>query len=202
MPGNLSFAEAASIPYGAHTALYFLSDRARIKFGQNVLIIGASGGVGMFAVQVARYYGGEVTGVCGASNIEFIRLLGTNNVVNYQEEDFTTYGKSYDLIMEVVVGQISFAKYRNSLKPVGLYLAVAGGIGDMFIAMLTMMFCNRTLVFGTPPNRKGDLIFLKELIEAGHIKTPIDRVFSLEQTAEAHHYFENAKRKGGVVMSV
>lgn len=201
-PEALSFEEATLIPYGAHTALYFLRDRAKIKPGQKVLINGASGGVGMFAVQIARYFGAEVTGVCSASNVEFVRSLGAHYVVNYQKEDFTANGKNYDVIMDVVVGQISFAKYRNSLKPGGLYLAVAGGVGDMFTAMFSSLFCSRKLIFGTPPNRKEDLIFLTQLIEAGHLKMPIDHVFSLEQTAEAHRFFENTKRRGGVVITI
>jgi NADPH:quinone reductase-like Zn-dependent oxidoreductase len=202
MPENLSYSEAASIPYGAHTALYFLRDRAKIKPGQKILIQGASGGVGLFAVQLAKYYGAEVTGVCSASNVEFVKTLGADKVIDYTREDYTLNDEKYDIVMDIVYGKISFSRCKHSLNPKGLYIAVAGGLKEMYQAIYTSLGRGKKVIFGTPPNKAEDLIYLKELIEAGHLKIPIDRTFKLEQTADAHRYFETSKRKGCVAIII
>ena len=130
-PANLTSEEAAVLPFGAGTALYFLRDLAKLQRGQSVLINGASGGVGTYAVQLARYYGAEVTGVCSTPNVALVRSLGADRVIDYTQEDFTTSGETYDIIMDTVVGKTSFSRCKGSLKPKGLYLAVAGGLQEM-----------------------------------------------------------------------
>ena len=127
-PANLTYEEAAAVPFGAGTALYFLRDMAKLQRGQKVLINGASGGVGVYAVQLAKYYGAEVTGVCSTANVELVKSLGADKVIDYTQEDFTKSGETYDIIVDTVVGKTSFSRCKDSLKPNGLYLAVAGGL--------------------------------------------------------------------------
>jgi NADPH:quinone reductase-like Zn-dependent oxidoreductase len=130
-PSNLTYEEAAALPFGAGTALYFLRDMAKIKPGQKVLVNGASGGVGVYAVQLAKYYGAEVTAVCSAANVELVKSLGANKIIDYTKQDFTQNGETYDIIVDTVVGKTSFSRCKNSLKPKGLYLAIAGGLREM-----------------------------------------------------------------------
>jgi len=130
----LTYAEAASIPFGATTALYFLRDRARLQPGQKLLIIGASGCTGVYAIQLARYYGAEVTGVCSTGNLELVRSLGADQAIDYTQEDFTRNGQAYDVIFDMVPGKSAFARCKSSLKPNGLYLSGAGGL-DAFAQM-------------------------------------------------------------------
>ena len=202
MPANLSFEEAASIPFGAGTALYFLRDRAKIRPGQKVLVIGASGGVGVYAVQLARYFGAEVTGVCSTGNVELVKSLGAFQVIDYTREDFTRNGVVYDVIVDTVSGKASFARYKASLAPKGLYLAVAGGLKEIFQSLQTSLTGGKKLVFGTPTENSADLSFLKALAEQGHIKPVIDRRYPLEQAAEAHRYVDTGRKRGSVVLEV
>jgi len=201
-PGNLTFAEAASIPFGATTALYFLRDMANLQPGQKVLIIGASGCTGVYAVQLAKYYGAEVTGVCSKSNLEMVRSLGADHAIDYTQEDFTRNGQTYDVIFDMVPGKFSFARYKSSLKPNGLYLAGAGGLGAFGQMAWTALTGGKKVIAGVAPDRKEDLIFLKELLEDGKLKPVIDRRYSLEQTAEAHRYADTGHKKGSVVITV
>ena len=201
-PSNLSYEEAATLPFGAGTALYFLRDMAKIKRGQKVLVNGASGGVGVYAVQLAKYYGAEVTGVCSAANVELVKSLGTDKVIDYTSEDFTQNGETYDVIVDIVVGKTSFSRCKNSLRPKGLYLAVAGGLHEMGQMIWTSMTGGRKVIFGSPAECKEDLVFIKELVEAGKLKPVIDRRYPLEQTAEAHRYVDTGHKKGSVVITV
>jgi NADPH:quinone reductase-like Zn-dependent oxidoreductase len=201
-PANLTYEEAAAIPYGAGTALYFLRDIAKLQRGQNVLINGASGGVGTYAVQLARYYGAEVTGVCSTTNVALVRSLGADKVIDYTREDFTTSGETYDLIVDTVVGKTSFSRCRGSLKPKGLYLAVAGGLREMVQMLWTAITGGKKVVFGSAAERKEDLVFIKGLVEAGQLKPAIDRRYPLEQIVEAHRYVEQGHKKGNVVVTV
>jgi NADPH:quinone reductase-like Zn-dependent oxidoreductase len=130
-PANVTYAEAAAIPFGATTALYFLRDLGNIQGGQKILINGASGSVGSAAVQLARYFGAEVTGVCSTANLELVKSLGADRVIDYTKEDFRTSGETYDIILDSVVGKVSFAECKDSLKEKGFYLAVAGGLKEM-----------------------------------------------------------------------
>ncbi len=201
-PTNLSFEEAAALPYGAHTSLYFLRDRARIQPGQKVLIKGASGGVGMYAVQVARYLGAEVTGVCSAGSFDFVKSLGAAKVIDYSLEDFTQNGQMYDVIFDTVLGDVSFKKVRKSLKPGGFYVTVAGGIHEMLQSIRTGIAEGRKVIFGTPPSKPENLITIKSMVEKGELKPCIDTVYPMDSIIEAHIHAERGGRKGSVVVQL
>ena len=203
-PGNITYEQAATVPYGALTALYFLRDKGRIKSGQKVLVKGASGGVGAFAVQLAKYFGAEVTGVCSTANLEFVRSLGADKVIDYTKEDFTQNGEKWDIIFDIVVGKTSFSRYKNSLNPRGYYLAVAGGLKDMIQMILTSMTGGRKVIFGggAACEKKENLVFLKELIEEGKLKAIVDKSYPLEQIADAHRYVEAGHKKGNIAVRV
>ncbi|MHA1937138.1 MAG: NAD(P)-dependent alcohol dehydrogenase [Candidatus Thorarchaeota archaeon] len=203
-PANISYEEAAAVPFGACTALYFLKEKANIQSGQKVLINGASGGVGTYAVQLAKYFGTEVTGVCSTKNLELVKSLGADKVIDYTKEDFTKSGETYDIIFDLVGGEISFSRIRNSLKENGFFLAVAGGLKEAIQMVWTSVIGDKKVIFGggTASERKDYLLFLSELIEAGKIKPVIDRRYPLEQTAEAHRYVEKGQKRGNVVITV
>jgi NADPH:quinone reductase-like Zn-dependent oxidoreductase len=201
-PANLTWEEAASIPFGATTALYFLRDMAKLQPGQKILIIGASGCTGVYAVQLARYYGAEVTGVCSTRNLEMVRTLGADHVIDYTREDFTQNGQMYDVIFDMVPRKFSFARYQSSLKPKGLYLAGAGGLEAFAQMAWTALRGGKKVIAGVAPDRAEDLVFLKELLEAGKLKPVIDRRYPLEQTAEAHRYTDTGHKRGSVVITV
>jgi NADPH:quinone reductase-like Zn-dependent oxidoreductase len=201
-PANLSYEEAAALPYGAGTALYFLRDMARLQRGQKVLVNGASGGVGVYAVQLAKYYGAEVTGVCSTANVELVRSLGADKVIDYTKQDFTQNGETYDIIVDMVVGKTSFARCKSSLVSKGLYLAVAGGLKEMIQMPWTSITGGKKVLAGMPPERKEELILIKELVEAGKIKPVIDRCYPLAQAAEAHRYVDTGRKKGCVVITI
>jgi NADPH:quinone reductase-like Zn-dependent oxidoreductase len=201
-PANLSYAEAASIPFGASTALFYLRDKAKVQPGQRVLVIGASGGVGVYLVQLARRYGAEVHAVCSAANAELARSLGASRVYDYVKEDFTKSGEQYDVIADTVVGQNSFARCKGSLTDNGQYLAIAGGARELFHGIWTSLTGGKKVHFGSSDESKQDLLTLKELAEQGAIKPVIDRRYPLEQTAEAHRYVETWRKRGSVVIEV
>jgi NADPH:quinone reductase-like Zn-dependent oxidoreductase len=205
-PVNLSYEEAASIPNGALTALPFLRDKGKIQSGQTVLIYGASGSVGIAAVQLAKYYGTEVTGVCSTANLEWVKSLGADHVIDYTQEDFTENGKTYDIIFDTV-GKRSFSACKGSLTGEGIYLATVPTPAMMLQALWTAKLGRKKVKFiaaGLRPAREKikDLVFLTELIEAGKIKAAIDRCYSLEQIVEAHRYVEQCHKKGNVVITV
>jgi len=205
-PVNLSYEEAASIPNGALTALPFLRDKANIRSGQTVLIYGASGSVGAAAVQLAKYYGAKVTGVCSTTNLEWVKSLGADQVIDYTQEDFTENGKTYDIIFDTI-GKRSFSECKGSLTDKGIYLATVPTPVIMLQALWTAKNGSKKVKFaatGLRPAREKikDLVFLTKLIEAGKIKPVIDRRYPLEQMAEAHRYVEKGHKKGNVVITV
>jgi NADPH:quinone reductase-like Zn-dependent oxidoreductase len=196
-PAHLTYAEVVSVPFGAMTAFHFLNNLAHVQPGQHVLVNGASGGVGSYAVQLAKEFGAEVTGVCSTRNIDLVRSLGADHVIDYTREDFTKNHASYDMIFHTVVGKMNFATCKDSLKPNGLYLAIAGGLGEM----LTSVW-NKQIVTGTPAEDKASIMIIKDLLEAGKLKPAIDRSYPLAETAEAHRYVETGRKRGGVVITV
>ena len=205
-PVNLSYEQAASIPNGALTALPFLRDKGHLQRGQTVLIYGASGSVGAAAIQLARYFGAEVTGVCSTANLEWVKSLGAHQVIDYTQEDFTDNGKSYDIIFDTV-GKRSFSDSKGSLRETGIYMGTVPTPEMMLQALWTARSGRKKVRFaatGLRPAREKikDLAFLTELIEAGKIKAVIDRCYPLEQIAEAHRYVEQGHKKGNVVINV
>lgn len=200
-PVNLSYEEAAAVPFGAGTALYFLRDKGNIQHGDKILIIGASGGVGSYAVQLAKYFEAEVTGVCSTKNMEMVKSLGADKVIDYTNEDFTQNDETYDLIFDTV-GKIPFSDLKSSLKKKGLYLAVAGGLRETLQMGWTSLVGRQKVIIGTPPERKEELFFLKELCEVGVIKPMIDRCYTLAETAVAHRYVDTGRKRGNVVITV
>lgn len=201
-PINMTYEEAATIPFGATTSLIFLRDKGKIQSGQEVLIYGASGAVGMAAVQLAKFFGAQVTGVCSTAKLELVKSLGADNVIDYTKEDFTQSGKTYDIIFDTS-GKSPFSGCLSSLKSNGLYLrAVHINPSPIFRGLWTSMTSSKKVIGGVAIERKEDLIFLKELIEMGRVKSVIDRRYPLEQTAEAHRYVEQGHKKGNVVITV
>ena len=199
-PSNLTYEEAAALPVGARTALHFLR-KANIQRGQKVLVYGASGSVGTYAVQLARYFGAEVTGVCSTTNLELVKSLGADKVIDYTAEDFSNKGETYDVIFEAV-DKSSFSACLRALKKEGIYVNVTVPLPG--IRMLwTKMTSSKKLILGENlPEKAEDLTFLKELVEAGKIKPVIDRGYPLEQIVEAHRYVDKGHKKGNVVITV
>ncbi len=205
-PGNLTFDEAASSVDGFLTAMPFLRDKGNIHSGQKVLINGASGSIGAAAVQVAKYFGAEVTGVCSSANLEMVSNLGADRVIDYTKEDFTKSDQAYDIIFDTV-GKISFSHCRSSLKRNGIFLEAGIGMGIFPHVIWTSMFGGRKARIAAtgmraPQERTKDLIILKELMETEKIKPVIDRRYSLEQIAEAHRYVDKGHKKGNVVITL
>jgi NADPH:quinone reductase-like Zn-dependent oxidoreductase len=204
-PANLSFEEAAAIPVAAISALQGLRDKGRIRHGQNVLIDGASGGVGTFAVQIAKSFGAEVTAVCSTRNVDQARSLGADHVVDYTRENFTKSGQRYDLILAVNAYHSIFA-YKRALGQDGICVFVGGDLAHVFQAVLLGPLLSRigrkkVCFVGAKMNQK-DLVFLKDLFEAGKVKPVIDRRYPLSDLAEALRYLEQGHAQGKVVIAV
>jgi len=199
-PVNLTYAEAAAVPVGALEALHFLR-KGNIQRGEKVLIIGAGGSIGTYAVQLARDFGAEVTGMDKTGKLAMLRALGADQVIDYTKEDFSKSGGSYDVIIDVI-GKSSYSRCVRALKPFGRYLMANQGLVQSIRGRWTALTSNKKVIFGAAIQKKEDLMHLKELIEAGKIKPVIDRIYPLEQAAEAHRYVETGRKKGNVVITV
>jgi NADPH:quinone reductase-like Zn-dependent oxidoreductase len=204
-PANMTYGEAAAICDGGLTALPFLRDKARIQPGQKILINGASGSIGTVAVQLAKYFGAEVTGVCSTANLELVKSLGADKVIDYTKEDFTQSGQIYDIIFDAV-GKSSFSRCKRVLTQNGVYLSTTLTMATMPQALWTSMIGGKKAMFaatGLRPARERakDLIFLRELIETGKLKSVIDRCYPLEQITEAHRHVDTGHKKGNVVIT-
>ena len=199
-PANLNFEEAAAIPFGGLTALYFMRE-AKIQKGQKVLITGASGSVGTYAVQIAKYYGAEVTAVCRTDKIELVKSLGADKIIDYTKDDFTKNGESYDVIFEVA-GKTPFSDCIKSLTKTGTLLHAVAVPAVTIQMKWESITTGRKMVGGGPENNSEDLIFLRELIESGKLKPIIDRSYPMEQIVEAHKYVGSGNKKGNVVVAI
>jgi NADPH:quinone reductase-like Zn-dependent oxidoreductase len=204
-PANLSFDEAAAVPLAAKTALQGLRDLGHIQSGQKVLINGASGGVGTFAVQLAKYYGADVTAVCSTRNLDLARTLGANHVIDYTEEDFTQNGQQYDLIL-AVNGYHPISAYRRSLTPKGIYVLIGGTLTQLFQALLLGPSMSKKDgqqlgALTLKPNPK-DMPLLKELLETGKVVPVIDKRYPLSQVPEALRYFGEGHARGKIGITV
>ena len=198
---NLTFEEAAAISFGGTTALVFLRNRGKIQSGEKIIIIGASGAVGSAAVQLAKHFGAEVTGVCSATNFELVKSLGADKVIDYTKEDFAQNDKTYDIIMDTV-GTTTFSRIKNSLNERGRLLLVVAGLPELALIPWVLITTNKKVIAGPVNEHAEDLRYLAELNEAGIFKPVIDRTYSLEQTAEAHAYVDKGHKKGNVVITV
>jgi NADPH:quinone reductase-like Zn-dependent oxidoreductase len=199
-PANMTCEEAAVVPYGAIMALYLLR-KQNIRPGQKVLVNGASGGIGSAAVQLARHFGAEVTGVCGTPGLGYVKSLGADKVIDYSKEDFAGSGETYDLIFDIL-GKSSFSRCKNSLSKKGRYLRASFKTRELGQMLWTSMTGGKRVICALAPGSREDLLSVKKLIEAGKIKTVIDKRFPLAQAAEAHRYIEPGQKKGSVVITV
>jgi len=204
-PANLSFEQAAAVPSAGVTALQGLRAKGQIQLGQQVLINGASGGVGMFAVQIAKALGAEVTGVCSTQNVDLVRSLGADHIIDYTQEDFTQNEQRYDLIV-AANGYHPISAYKRALRPTGKYVMTGGANAQMFQAMLLGPWISMTgrkkMGNALKKSNQRDLVFIKELLEAGKVVPVIERRYPLGETAEALQYLEAGHAKGKVVITV
>ncbi len=203
-PENMTHEESAAVVEGGLTALHFLRNKANIKSKQRVLINGASGSVGTASIQVARYFGTEVTGVCSTANLELVKSLGANMVIDYTETDFTRNNQTYDIIFDTT-GKEPFSRCKGSLKQEGVYLN-SGRLSTILSMLWTSKFSRKKAILAATYARPAkeiikDLVFLKKMIEEKKIQSVIDRCYPLEETAEAHRYVETGRKKGNVVIN-
>jgi len=199
-PANTSYEEAAAVPNGAITALSILK-KANISSEQKVLIYGASGSVGTFGVQLAKYYGAEVTGVCSTANLELVKSLGADRVIDYTQEDFTQSGETYDIILDAV-GKTSFSRCKGLLEEKGFYLSTVPTLTLMLQKLWTSMVGGKKIKFAPISDKTEDLVLLKEVIEEGKLKAVIDRTYPWEQIVDAHAYVDTGHKKGNVAITV
>ena len=199
-PSNITFEEAAAIPIGARTALFFLR-KTNIERGQKVLVYGASGSVGSYAVQLAKYLGAEVTGVCSTSNLELVKSLGADKVIDYTKEDFSRNSETYDVIFEAV-NKSSFTDCMKLLKKDGTYINVTEPLPNARMLWTQLTTSKKLILSRNSPETPEALNFLKELVENGSVKVVIDRNYRLEEIVEAHRYVEQGHKKGNVVITV
>ena len=199
-PANMTYDEAAAVPIGGDTALHYLR-KGNIQSGQNILINGAGGSIGTMAVQLAKSFGAEVTAVDSTKKLDMLRSIGADKVIDYTQEDFTKNGETYDVVFDVV-GKSSFSGCISSLKKNGFYLIANPKLSLIVRGIWTSKTSSKNVITGLPKQTIEDLIFLKELIEAGKLKSVIDRRYPLEQVAEAHSYVETGQKTGSVIITL
>jgi NADPH:quinone reductase-like Zn-dependent oxidoreductase len=200
MPAGVSFGEAAPITDGALNALTCLT-AADLRKGRRILIYGASGAIGTAGVQLARHFDADVTAVCNTKNLELVKSLGADRVIDYTQEDFTKNGQTYHVIFDAV-GKHSFKRSKGSLEPGGMYLPT-DGFENLVLALWTPRFGDKKVVFQIPPRQtKQDVLFLKQLVEAGKFRPVIDRTYTLDEVVEATRYVETEQKTGNVVLTV
>jgi NADPH:quinone reductase-like Zn-dependent oxidoreductase len=200
-PANLDYAEAATLPYGAIMAASLLK-KANLQPGQKVLVNGASGGIGAMAVQLAKHhYGAKVTGVCGAARMDYVKALGADKVIDYSKQDFIQNGETYDVIFDIL-GRVSFARAKQSLKPEGILLYASFKGRALFDSLWTALFSRQKVICAMAEEKVESLETVRQLAEAGKIKAFVDKSFPLEQAAEAHRYAESGLKQGNVVIVV
>lgn len=199
MPANMSYEEAATVPFGGRDALHFLR-LGNIQDGQKILINGAGGSIGTFAIQLAKLSGAEVTAVDSTPKLDMLRSLGADHVIDYTKEDFSESGEVYDVIFDVI-GKASFSRSKKVIKENGTYL-LANPVSQMFSALWTRMTSSYDIIMQTASGTIADLIYLRELIEEGKLRTVIDRTFPLEQIVEAHKYVGKGGKLGNVVITI
>lgn len=202
LPDEVSYEEAVGVCDGAATALTFLRDKAKLRKGQKVLVNGASGAVGIYAVQLAKYFGAEVTAVCSGANAELAAAAGADSVIDYTREDFVVTGGTYDVIFDAV-GKRSFAQCKKALKPKGIYMTTVPKLSAFLQMMWTSRFNGKKAVFAAAGlmQNKANLNFLIERVKEGKLKAVIDRRYPLEQLAEAHAYVETERKRGNVIIT-
>lgn len=200
-PVNASYEEAAAAVDGASTALYFLRQKAQLQQGQKILINGASGSIGTFAVQLAKQFGAVVTGVCSTKNVELVKSLGADHVIDYTQEDFTKGSELYDIVFDTI-GKSSFARCKPVLKKNGIYLLTIGSLLNVALMGWTALIGGKRVVSGMSVEKNEALRFVRELIESEKLKIIIDRCYSLGQIVEAHDYVQKGHKKGNVVITV
>ena len=199
MPANMTFEEAAAVCDGAVVALGFLR-LAKVKKGQKILVYGASGSIGTAGVQLAKYLGAHVTAVCNTKDVKLVRSLGADEVIDYLQEDFTKNGETYDVVFDAV-GKLTFGRCRRSLKQKGIYTST-DGLQNLVLALWTSRIGHKKVVMPIPRYSKKDILFVKELVEAGKYRAVIDRRYPLEQVIEATKYVETHQKTGNVVLTV
>ena len=199
-PVNMTYEEAAAVPTGGLNALHYLR-KGNIKSGETAIINGAAGNIGTFAVQLAKYFWAEVTGVDSTAKLDMLRSIGADHVIDYTREDFTKNGETYNVIFDVV-GKSSFSRSLRSLKHNGRYLLANPRLSSMVRGLWTSMISSKKVIFEFASYKAEDLILLRELIEAGKIRSVIDRRYALEQVAEAHRYVDTGHKNGNVVITL
>ncbi|MEE9319590.1 MAG: NAD(P)-dependent alcohol dehydrogenase [Granulosicoccus sp.] len=200
-PASLSFEEAAALSFGGVTALDFLQNKAKIRNGEKVLINGASGAVGTAAVQLAKYFGAEVTGVCSCANMKLVRSIGADRVIDYTREDFMRSGETWDIIMDTV-GNLPLSRIKNALTVSGRALLVVADLWNTLRAPLLSRAGGRQYIAGSTRERSEDLTLLAGLAESGQYKPVIDRCYPFQQIAEAHAYVDTGRKRGSVVIII
>lgn len=200
MPANLSYEQAAAVPFGGMESLHFLR-KARVQSGEHVLVNGAGGSIGTFGVQLAKYYGAQVTAVDSAAKLDMLRSIGADQVVDYTQEDFTQRGESYDVIFDVI-GKSPYAASLRALKPNGRYVLANPRLSHLARRLFSSPPGGRQVISATAVRTTEDLLFLKDLVEAGKLKTVIDRTYPLEQMVEAHKYVETGRKQGNLIVTI